>query len=81
MLRLIEIGLFASPFAAFLAWRLLAGSQVASRNVIGVALAALVAISAGLVWFGLDRRLAPEGRYVPAEWSHGRIVPGHSAAE
>jgi hypothetical protein len=79
MLRLVEVALFLSPFAAFLAWRLLASSRIASRNVIGMALAALVAVSAALVWFGLDRRLASDGDYVPAEWTGGRIIPGHSA--
>ena len=74
-MRWAELGLFASPFLLYAAWRL-AAARAQPAIVWGVA--ALVAcLAAGTVWYGLTRRLPPGERYVPAQIQDGRIVPGH----
>jgi hypothetical protein len=77
MLRLVEIALFLAPFALVLAWWL-AGAR-ASPRVLAIACVALLVLGGFVVWFGLDRSLPRDARYVPARIEDGRIVSGHAA--
>jgi hypothetical protein len=77
--RLTELLLFLAPFAAFIAWRLTAGSGGPSRPVLIGAACVLVVLAATLVWLSRQNALPPGTAYVPAELQDGRIVPGHAA--
>ncbi|MBV9735643.1 MAG: hypothetical protein JO209_07010 [Acidisphaera sp.] len=77
MIRLAELVLFLSPFAAYAVWWWL-GRVAPSPAVLAVTFMFLAAFGAALAWFGVDRRLAP-GAYVPARLVDGRIIPGHAA--
>lgn len=81
MLRLIEVALFLVPFALFLVWRLISVGRGPTGWMLGGALLALGVLGVGLAWFGTDRALNPAGRYVPALWQNGQIIPGHSATQ
>ncbi len=76
-LRLTELFLFLTPFAAFIAWRLTAGSGGPSRPVLIGAACVLAILAAMLVWLRQERTLPPGTVYVPAQLQDGRIVPGH----
>jgi hypothetical protein len=76
MLRLVEILLFLSPLAAFLAWRWLYGKPGPPPRVLLAACAALLLAAGVLVWYRLHETASPGGRYVPAQLEGGRIVPG-----
>ena len=78
-MRLTELLLFLAPFAAFIAWRLTAGSGGPSRPVLIGAACVLVVLAATLVWLSRQNALPPGTAYVPAELQDGRIVPGHAA--
>jgi hypothetical protein len=75
MLRLVEIGMFAAPFALYGVW-IMAGRRLDSR-MFWIAFIGLFLIGAGTVWFGLERSLPRDAVYVPAHMEDGRIVPGH----
>ena len=49
-----------------------------SPQMLGVILAALLLLGAGLACFGLHERDPAGTRYVPAQLRDGRIVPGHA---
>jgi hypothetical protein len=78
MLRLAEIALFLVPFALYVVW-LIAGRS-APRWAVWAAVAAIVALAAGTVWFGLDRAAPPGSIYEPAHIEDGTIVPGRAAS-
>lgn len=75
MLRLTEALLFAVPFLAFLAWRLVGPrGRVPTRAVIAAALS-LAVLAVALAWFGLGRVVPPDSPYVPARLgADGRII-------
>ncbi|HVZ08567.1 DUF6111 family protein [Rhodopila sp.] len=78
-MRLIEIVLFLSPFAAFAALRLLSPSQALPRWAVP-ALAVSVVAMLGLLLFLRGRDAGDADlAYVPARMDNGRIVPGHAA--
>jgi hypothetical protein len=79
VLRLLEVGLFLLPFAAFLLWRAGALSGAPSPAQLVVAAVLLVVMAAALAWLSTDDTLRPGQRYVPAQLQDGRIVPGHAA--
>jgi len=76
---LTELLLFLAPFAAFIAWRLTAGSGGPSRSLLIGAACVLAVLAATLVWLSRQNALPPGTVYVPAEVRDGRIVPGHAA--
>jgi hypothetical protein len=80
MLRLVEITLFLSPFAAFIAWRMLLPYGGPSRRAQALAAASLAVLAGTLIWMSHDNTLAPGTPYVPPHVENGVIVPGHGAA-
>ena len=78
-MRLAELLLFLTPFAAFIAWRLTAGSGGPSRALLIGAACVLAVLAGTLVWLSQRHALPPGAAYVPAELRDGRIVPGHAA--
>lgn len=78
-MRLAELLLFLAPFAAFIAWRLSAGSGGPSRPLLIGAACALALLAGTLAWLSQRHALPPGTAYVPAELQDGRIVPGHAA--
>jgi hypothetical protein len=79
MLRLVELALFLTPFAAFLIWRLAAVEGGPSIGILVGFGCALLAIAAVLIWLSEDRALPPGASYAPAQIEDGRIVSGHAA--
>ncbi len=75
MLRLVEIGLFASPFVIYAIW-LVVGRRL-SVGLFWAIIVTLLVLCGGTVWFGLDNSLPKADGYVPARVVNGRIVPGH----
>jgi Family of unknown function (DUF6111) len=78
-MRLIEILLFVSPFAAFAVLRLVLPERGLPAWVLptfGAAVVAMVALL--LVLWGFD---AGDGNqaYVPARIEGGHVIPGHAA--
>jgi len=80
MLRLVEVLLFLSPFAAFALWRLLAPVGGPSPRVIGAAAGVVVLLLGLLLWYRTQDALPPGSTYVPPEFHDGRIVPGHAGS-
>lgn len=81
MLRLVELALFLSPFAAFIAWQLMARqSSPPLRLVVGAA-CVLVVLAGLLVWLSQEAALPPGTSYAPARFQGGRIIPGHGAPQ
>lgn len=74
-MRWTEAALFLAPFFLFAAWRVAAAR--ATPVVVWVALAAIAALAVVTIWLGLERRVPPGARYVPARTVNGVIVPGH----
>ncbi len=77
-LRLTELLLLLTPFAAFIAWRLSLGAGGPSRLVLIVAACVLALLGGILVWLSREGAAPPGTAYVPAELQDGRIVPGHA---
>ncbi len=78
-MRLIEIVLFLSPFAAFLLLRLFMPARGLPRWALPL-FAAAVAIMLGLLIYLRSFDADDAGRaYVPARMEDGRVVPGHAA--
>ncbi|MBC7802005.1 MAG: hypothetical protein H7Z10_15415 [Gemmatimonadaceae bacterium] len=79
MIRLLEVGLFLAPLGAYILWRrtVARGQDGPSRTVLAVIFAGLLGLGGALAWFGVNDRLLPGERYVPAQIQDGRIVPGH----
>ena len=77
-LRLVELLLFFLPLAIFLlSWWF--GRLAPSPALLVVCLAGLLVLGGALVYFGIERRIDPGKRYVPARLVGGEIVPGHGA--
>jgi hypothetical protein len=79
MLRLIEVALFLTPFAAFLAWRLTSAGGGPSPTFVAVTAGCVIVLLVGLLWYGGAGSLGRGQTYVPARLEDGRIVPGHAA--
>lgn len=78
MLRLAELVLFLSPFAAFVLWRLLAAEGGPSLRVVLLSACCIVALAGVLFWLSRRDVLPPGAPYVPAHLQDGRIIPGHA---
>ena len=77
MLRGAELSFFLLPFVIYGIWVVL-GRRFSTRFMwIGVT--SICVLSAGVLWYGLSRRLPAGERYVPAHLEQGRIVQGHGA--
>jgi Family of unknown function (DUF6111) len=79
MLRLLELALFLSPFAALAIWRLSLPRGGPSLSVVVGCAVAVLLLAVGLIWFERERRMGPGTIYQPARLENGRIVPGHAA--
>ena len=81
MLRLVELALFLTPFAAFFVWRFLAMGGAPSLSLV-VGTACVVAVLVGvLLWLSEDRALPPGTAYAPARFENGRVVAGHGVPQ
>jgi hypothetical protein len=78
MLRFSEIGLFLVPFVLYGTWLVLGARTPPALVWSAVALIVLLAV--GTVWFGLANRLDRGEKYVPAQVVDGQIVEGHGVA-
>jgi len=76
MLRLLELGLFLAPFAAYGVFLLTVRGGGPSVRVLCLTLAGLAVLGASLVWFGVERGAGPRGRYMPAQLVNGQVVEG-----
>lgn len=77
----IEIGLFLTPFALYGLLLLVTRGAVVpqavpTRTMIGLTVAALALVVAGLMLFNDGRHSQPGQRYVPAHMENGVFVPG-----
>ncbi len=79
-MRYAEIALFAAPFLAFLAWRLIApaGGAIPRSLVIGV-LAGVAVLAGLLITLRVEETAPPGSVYIPAREEDGRIIPGRLA--
>lgn len=73
-MRWAELALFLVPFVLFAAWRL--SAALARPALVWGAVAVVLALVAGTVFYGLSRRVPPTDTYVPARIVDGKIVPG-----
>jgi hypothetical protein len=81
MIRLVELALFLTPFAAFFVWRFLAmGSSPSLSLVVGTACVVAV-LAVALFWLSEDRALPPGTTYAPARFEDGRVVAGHGVPQ
>lgn len=74
-----QILLFALPFVAYFAYRLLANrGQGFLQNTpwFSLASAGLILTIMGFVTLGLVGGSSPDGRYIPPSYQDGEIVPG-----
>lgn len=78
MLRLVEVALFLSPFAAFAMWRLLAPAGGPSRMMIGIGAGVLALLAGSLLWLRMEDAAPAEAVYVPSHLQDGRVEPAHS---
>jgi len=79
MLRLVELALFLSPFAVFIAWRCFATESGPSLRVVIGAACVLAMLAGLLIWLSEDASLPPTANYQPAQLQDGHIVSGHAA--
>jgi hypothetical protein len=75
MLRFAEISLFLTPFALYLAWRVL-GAR-ATTGLLWTAAAVIVVLAATMIWYGMEHSLPAGTPYEPAQLRDGVVVPGH----
>lgn len=76
MIGVLEAVLFLTPFAAFVAWRLL--SPHLPAVAVWVAVAAVLLIGAAGAWVAQRPHLEHGQGYVPPTWRDGVVVPGHA---
>lgn len=76
MIGVVELLLFLTPFAAFLAWRLLA--PVLPRASVWAAAGLVVAIGLAAAWTASRPSLHHGQRYAPAQLRDGAIMPGQA---
>ena len=81
MLRLVELALFLTPFAAFIVWRFVALENGPSLRLLLGAGCVLLALAGALAWLSQDRALPPGATYAPARLEDGHIVSGHAAPQ
>ena len=77
MLRLLELFLFLFPFGAFALWRVLAPARGPSPAFVAALAAVLALLAGGLIWYSRQEALPGNTVYAPAQFEHGRLVPGH----
>ena len=75
-MRWAELALFLVPFALYAAWRLAA--VLARPALVWGTVAIVLALGAGIVFFGLSQRVDPRAGYMPARIEDGKIVPGQA---
>lgn len=81
MLRLVELALFLTPIAAFLAWRIAAAERGPSPRIVLGFGCLLLLLTGALIWLSEDRALPPGATYAPARMQDGRIIAGHAAPQ
>ncbi|UOM35536.1 DUF6111 family protein [Acuticoccus sp. I52.16.1] len=88
MIRVVitQLILFAAPFIFYFAYRLATtGATGAAIRDLNKALFSLIIVGgclviAGFVYFALVGRHT-EGRYIPAQYIDGKLIPGHYEAD
>lgn len=81
MLRLVELGLFLAPFAAFAVWRFMASEGGPPLRLVVATACLLLVMLAGLVWFNREAALPPDSVYQPPHIENGRVVSGRGVPE
>lgn len=81
MLRLLELLLFLSPFAAFAAWRLVAPASGPPLRVVMLLAGVLLLLAGALFWFSRQEMLPSGSSYAPAQFQDGRLVPGRGVGQ
>ena len=81
MLRLVELALFLTPFAAFVVWRLAAMERGPSMQLVGATACVVVLLIGALVWLSQEEALPPGTVYVPPHVEDGRVVAGHAVPQ
>lgn len=76
-MRLVEILLFLVPFAAFVAWRLLAPNPKAPLWILYSLVGVTVALTIALVLLRQQDAGDKQQAYVPAQLQDGHILPAH----
>jgi len=79
MLRLVELALFITPFAAFAIWRFVALDGGPPMRVVVGAACVLAMLAAILAWLSQDDALPPGAGYEPPRLEDGKIIAGHAA--
>lgn len=74
-MRWVEVALFLAPLALYAVWRFAA--IVARPALVWGAVAIVLMLAAGTVFFALSRRAPAGDVYVPARIEDGRIIAGH----
>ena len=74
-MRFVELALFATPFLAFLAWRLMAPRHGPPRALLFGLTAAVLLMAGLLLGLRYEDAAPPNSAYVPARQEDGRIVP------
>ncbi len=75
MLRAAEFGLFLLPIGLFVLWRVL--TPHVRPALLWATMAAVLALGATAIGYGLNQKLDRGERYVPARIENGRIIEGH----
>jgi len=78
VIRFIEIALFLAPFAAFVAWRMLAPARGPSPRFLAMLACVLTAIIGSLIWFRQEGAAPAGSSYVPSTLRDGQITPSGS---
>jgi len=78
-MRWAEFSLFLVPFVLYAAWSL--SARLARPWLVWAALALVVLLAGGTIFYGLSRRVDPAATYVPAHIEAGRVVPGQGVAK
>jgi hypothetical protein len=68
--------MLAFPIVVFVAWRILAPTARASRNLVIAVVGTFVAMTAILLVLWYEQEAPPGYGYVPARLENGRIIPG-----
>jgi len=76
MIGLFEVLLFATPFAAYLAWRLLA--PVLPKVSLWAAVTAVLMVGMAGAWTASRPHMGAGQHYAPATLRNGEILPGHA---
>jgi hypothetical protein len=79
MPRLIEIVMFLTPIAAFVAWRLTANRI--PGWFLGALASVIVLLLGGLLWTHQQSARDSAMQYQPAQLQDGRIIPGRAVSQ